>query len=142
MRILLLLLLICAPAWGQLAEIKSLTTNTTIEADKSSAPAAMVAAQICQEGFSGQIVEGGLSVVNSDQFCDLIRLSDVMLAASRVQQDLGNEEYAKLYMAQYHAALKDANSLIVNTSYSAYIGKVFTDLLVPLLVVIAAAVFL
>ena len=133
--LLTLLLLTSLLALGQLVDNRDIAfdSQTNIEADKSSAPSAHIVAQVCQTGFSGQLVEGGFSVVNADAFCDLIRLSEVMLNASKVQASMGNQTYADLYMEYYHQALKDANSLVSNTEYSSFISRVADSLLVPLL---------
>lgn len=111
-------------------------TETSIVTEKASASAAMVAAQICQKGVSGQIESGGFSINNADGFCDLVRLSDVMLAAAEVHETLGNTAYADKYMKYHHQALEDANSLIVQTKYTTYLEKVFSSILIPLLMVI------
>jgi len=122
--------------------IADIETNTTIEADKQASAAAHLSVVVCQKGFSGQIIEGGFTITNSDAFCDLIRLSEVMINASNVQKQMGNHEYAELYMTYYHQALEDANNLVSKTEYSSFIERVTSDLLIPLLLIIGAIILI
>lgn len=113
--------------------IGTLNSSTTLEADKSASTAAMLASTVCMKGISGQIVEGGFSITNADGFCDLVRLSDVMLAASNTHRILGNNAYADLYMEYHHNALEEANSLISKTSFTTYLDRLFGGLVLPIL---------
>jgi hypothetical protein len=116
-------------------ETPRVITNTSVETDKASAAAPPIAAQICMKGLSGQVVEGGFSISSADAFCDLIKMSDVLLAASEYQRAQGNTHYADLYMSQYHEALRNANDLVTKTQTSAVISRFFSDMVLPLLLV-------
>jgi hypothetical protein len=126
---------------GQVEQL-NVDSKTNVTTEMASGTASMVAAQVCQKGFSGQVIEGGFSITNADGFCDLIRLSDVMFAASEAQRKLGNDKYADMYMGYYHTALDDANNLIQRTSYTTYLDRVFGDLLLPILIIVGLVLLL
>lgn len=134
----LLIMLIIQAAYGAVVETREVAVDsqTNIKTDKASSPPAALIAAVCQSGFSAQAIDGGFTVMNSDAFCDLIRLSEVMHNASLIQAEMGNEEYARIYDGYYRQALLDANELVGRTEYTSLIDRVFSDMLVPLLMII------
>jgi hypothetical protein len=142
--IIVLLSLLSAKGFGAVGDNREVVVNseTSINTDKASSPPAALIAAVCQSGFSAQAIEGGFTVMNADAFCDLIRLSEVMLNASKVQAELGNNEYALMYDGYYHQALQDANELVSRTEYTALLDRLFSDMLVPLLIIIGLVLLL
>ena len=97
--------------------------ESNFEAAASSA--ASVFAGYCQSGGSGQLTGGGFSVVNSEQFCDHVRLASIMREAYEyeVAMGKGEEEYATKYYEAYHDNLGDALRLIEGSEFAGMIDR-------------------
>ena len=52
-------------------------TETSIDYERNVAAAAVVFAGQCQRGLSGSLEEGGFSIVDTRQFCDLIEMANI-----------------------------------------------------------------
>ena len=122
--------------------ILNVDSQTNVKTEGTVAPAAALSIQVCQKGVSGSIESGGFAIENTEGFCDWIRLSDVMLGAYKVQKELGNEEYANLYLGYYYNAMDKANTLITKTEYTTYIDRLFRDMLIPLAMIIGLVILI
>ena len=106
--------------------------------------------------MSGQLEEGGFSVINSDQFCDHIRMADVMrnaylweLQYGKVEcapeasgewivdqyQDTCVNEKAAEYYSQYHENIEDAMDLVSTTKEVGWFDRVAGMLIRPIAVI-------
>jgi hypothetical protein len=112
----------------------STSTNLINQYDTPAASASQVYTQYCQRGGSGQIDEGGSNIVNSDQFCDEIRRADRMVLAYNAcveTEGLCTDEQKNLYIGAYHEALAKAESLVLNTHHTGFVGRIFDQLSIP-----------
>jgi hypothetical protein len=124
--------------------------------DHTAASAATVFAGHCQTGMSGQLEAGGFGVVNSDQFCDYIRLAAVMREAYDYEitqcQCVGvctntvasvemscpdGGEKASEYLAAYHWNLSEAQELVVRSEYTALADRWGGQLIRPMAVILS-----
>jgi hypothetical protein len=132
-------------------------SNVRVEGDQYTASsAATVFAGHCQTGMSGQLEAGGFGVVNSDQFCDYIRLAAVMreayeyelaececvgvctstLASVEMSCPAGGEK-ARIYLEAYHLNLSNAQELVVSSEYTAMADRWGGQLLRPTAIILA-----
>jgi hypothetical protein len=132
--VVVLMLILAVPVSAQIDGDKTLNSTTNVNTE-TLPPVAPIAAQVCQQGVSGQIESGGFTILDADGFCDWIRLLDVMLAASNVHRQLGNTEYEAIYMGYHHNALEEANSLVTKTSFTTYIDRLFRSILIPVIMI-------
>lgn len=93
--------------------------------EAAASSAASVFAGYCQSGGSGQLTGGGFSVVNSEQFCDHVRLASIMREAYEYEVAMGNSEgqFATKYYEAYHDNLGDALSLIEGSEFAGMIDR-------------------
>ena len=118
--------------------------------------AAAVFAQQCQTGLSGQVANGGFSVINSDQFCDYVKAAQLAQAAYHWEMaygsatcadeasiDHGEGAYADLcvnekameYLDDYRMNVDHAMALVDYTEATGWIDRVFGQLIRPIAVV-------
>ena len=150
LTLLITILLVAEIAFGQTpgqnafdeTRILNVDSQTNVKTDTAVAPAAALSIQVCQKGASGSIESGGFAIVDSEGFCDWIRLSDVMLGAAKAQRELGNDAYADLYMAQYHNALEQANSLVTKTTYTTYLDRLARNMLIPIAIIVGLVILI
>jgi hypothetical protein len=115
--------------------------SSETEINYPASSAATVYADVCQSGASGQVEDGGFSIVKSDEFCNLIKLADVMQRAAVDAERKGQFKQSEIYWARHREALDDANSLIQSTQYTGWIGHVANQIGLPI-ALIAALVLL
>ena len=126
--------------------------------DYPSAQAATVFAGYCQGGMSGQLEEGGFTVINNDQFCDYIRLAAVMREAYEWEMQHGSahcadtmsvqhsdKEYADLcinekameHLEKYRWNLNQAYLLVRKTKHTALLDRWGGQLIRPVALILA-----
>jgi len=141
--IITLMLLLAFPVSAQVSDgPKTLNSTTIVDTQAAIPPVAPIAAQVCQKGLSGQVESGGFSILDAEGFCDWVRLSDVMLAASNTHRNMGHIEYANLYLGYHHNALEHANALVTKTSYTTYLDRLFRSMLIPLMMIVGLVILI
>jgi len=126
--------------------------------DYPAAQAATVFAGYCQGGMSGQLEEGGFTVINNDQFCDYIRLAAVMREAYEWEMQHGSahcadtmsvqhsdKEYADLcinekameHLEKYRWNLNQAYLLVRKTKHTALLDRWGGQLIRPVALILA-----
>ena len=124
--------------------------GNSVTFDRAAASAGAVFAGHCQSGASGQMEAGGFTVVNSEQFCDYIRLAAVMLEAyEREMRDCRCEgicsrsiastdlictesEKAEMFLDAYYENLHSAHELLQASEVTAIYDRVFGQSIRPL----------
>lgn len=111
--------------------------------------AASVFAGYCQTGVSGQIEQGGFSIVHTEQFCNHVRLADVMYQAytrevvctcegactakeASVERVCSTSDEGQLFLDAYYDNLLDAQSLIEVTEGTSKLDAIAKQLTTPL----------
>jgi hypothetical protein len=138
------------------------TTNTdnSTDYDYAASSAASVFAGYCQSGASAQISGGGFSVVNTDAFCEMIRLKDEMWEDAQrekcsvpicegictdkiatVELRCGEGSNYALYMERYHWASNESFLLIERTKEVALFDR-FVGYLMKGLAIVGGAIIL
>jgi hypothetical protein len=141
--VIALMLILALPVSAQVVDgPRTVSSTTTVQTESALPPVAPIAAQVCQKGLSGQVESGGFSILDAEGFCDWVRLSDVMLAASLQHKQMGNLQYADMYMGYHHNALENANALVTKTSYTTYLDRLFRAMLIPLMMVIGLVILI
>lgn len=125
-----------------------------VEEDAASSAAAVFAGY-CQTGVSGQIVEGGFSIVHTEQFCNHIRLADVMWQAAEREKrcqvievgytDRGGNDHitdsdevckytekGEKFLDAYYDNLLDAQALVEVTEGTSMLDALSKQLVTPL----------
>lgn len=136
------------------------TANTTsVEYSTPVATAATVFAGQCQSGLSGQLSDGGFSVVNTRQFCDLVDAANLAWQAyqraivlakvkcvgvctekyASVTREADPEQMARAeeYLAAYHHNVNSALALVRSTETAGKIDRVSTLLMKPAAIILA-----
>jgi hypothetical protein len=85
----------------------------------------------CQSGAGGQVEGGGFNVVNSEQFCDLLKLSEHLRVSSEYARDQGDIDKALEYRLQSYKATEDAMKLLNDTSWTGFINRLGGQLVIP-----------
>lgn len=134
-------------------------SSYTEDNDYPVAQAATVFAGYCQNGMSGQLEEGGFSVISGDQFCTYIRLADAMYQAYEREMSkckpvcdaVCTEELASVelkcpveasdrgeeFLDNYYAALSEAQKLVMRTKHTATLDRFSGHLIRPLASILA-----
>jgi hypothetical protein len=115
--------------------------SSNYEHDEAAATAASVYADVCQVGASGQVEEGGFSLISQNQFCLLVDHAKLMQAAAKEAEHKGDFKNYEKYNEAYHQALSDAMFLVDKSKATGFIGHVANQLGLPIALV-AALVFL
>ena len=126
--------------------------------EHAASSAAAVFAEQCQTGMAGQVMEGGFSVINSDQFCDYIKAANVSMLAYEWEMEYGAavcadpmvddwpaegyadtcmNEKAQEYLNMYHENTDNALALVQRTEAFGWMDRIFGQLVRPLAVVAA-----
>lgn len=118
--------------------------------DVAASSAASVFAGYCQSGSSGQLEGGGFSVVQTEQFCNYIRLASVMYQAyerevancgcvgicTRAEASVVMEcqpgENAEKFLDAYYENLWDAQELMQRTEGLALVDRASKQLITPM----------
>jgi hypothetical protein len=147
---------------GDVANTDNSVTNTdnSNNYDEAAHSAASVFAGYCQSGASAQISGGGFSVVNTDAFCEMIRLKDEMWEDAQrekcsvpicegictdkiatVELRCGEGSNYALYMERYHWASNESFLLIERTKEVALFDR-FVGYLMKGLAIVGGAIIL
>lgn len=134
----------------------------TNRSEHTAASAASVFAEQCQTGMSGQLEDGGFSVINSDQFCDYIKAAQLAQTAYLWELDHGSaecsepmadgwvdggysdtcvNEKAQKYLADYRQNVDHALALVDYTEPMGWMDRIAGQLIRPIAVV-AMLIFL
>ena len=96
----------------------------------SLAPSSVLASE-CQTGAAAQVAGGGFNVVNSEQFCDYLKLANAMKVAAAYEKELGNLDKSAEYTALYQQALANANDLVTDSKFTGFINRIGGQLVIP-----------
>jgi hypothetical protein len=112
--------------------------------------AATVFAGYCQSGASAQIDKGGFSVVQTEQFCQHLRLANMFyqayerelrhcscvgvctVAEASVRMECSESGQAAKFLDAYYENIWDANQLVQTTEGTAWVDRVSKQLSTPL----------
>lgn len=126
--------------------------GANVNFERSAASAATVFAGHCQTGASAQAEVGGFSVINSDQFCDYIRLAAVMREAyewevrdcicvgvcttrqATVEMECKATNKAEDFLDAYYSNLWHAQGLLEHSSGSATADRIAGQAIRPMAV--------
>ena len=121
--------------------------------ENSAASAASIYAQQCQSGLSGQVMDGGFSVINSDQFCDYINAAQVAMDAyywelnngpvvcsdimsgswvDGAYTDMCMSTKAQEYLDEYHENVDNALMLVQRTEAVGWVDRIAGQLIRPI----------
>ena len=147
-------------ASGGVAQSTSGGSVSAVTFEQSASSAASVFAGYCSSGASGQLTGGGFSVSNSEQFCDYLRLADIMWQAyqretadcrcegvctfelASVEMICVNGEESQKFLAAYRENIWAAHDLLQTTEATAKVGRIAGQVITPMSLLLAVAMLL